>query len=378
MYSAFGIVNSSPRNILVEGLQDYRPIGAFSFLGRYRVIDFPISNLSNSDIDRIQVYMDNNKPRSLIEHVGTGRHYNINSKSGHLQLLFSGARSWRDVYNTDIAAYIENMESIEKMHHPYVVILPNYMVYSQDFDTLIGSHISSGADITLLYHTIDNAKESCLHCNIVNLNRQKGVLSIEPNPGTAKNRNIFMDTYIMKKDLFVSLVKKAAAYSSMFSLLDIVNAACTGQIEGMDLDVRGIPHKGFFAPITDFRSYYDANMALINIKEAQNLFGEGWPIYTRTNNSCPTHYMDGADIRNSIVSNGCLIEGTVENSIIGRGCVIKKGAVIKNSIILADTLIGQDVHLENFVVDKHARLIREKEIIAPVGNPGYIKRRDTL
>ena len=119
-------------------------------------------------------------------------------------------------------------------------------------------------------------------------------------------------------------------------------------------------------------------MALINIKEAQNLFGEGWPIYTRTNNSCPTHYMDGADIRNSIVSNGCLIEGTVENSIIGRGCVIKKGAVIKNSIILADTLIGQDVHLENFVVDKHARLIREKEIIAPVGNPGYIKRRDTL
>ena len=88
MYSAFGIVNSSPRNILVEGLQDYRPIGAFSFLGRYRVIDFPISNLSNSDIDRIQVYMDNNKPRSLIEHVGTGRHYNINSKSGHLQLLF--------------------------------------------------------------------------------------------------------------------------------------------------------------------------------------------------------------------------------------------------------------------------------------------------
>ena len=88
MYSAFGIVNSSPRNILVEGLQDFRPIGAFSFLGRYRVIDFPISNLSNSDIDRIQVYMDNNKPRSLIEHVGTGRHYNINSKSGHLQLLF--------------------------------------------------------------------------------------------------------------------------------------------------------------------------------------------------------------------------------------------------------------------------------------------------
>ena len=124
------------------------------------------SNLSNSDIDRIQVYMDNNKPRSLIEHVGTGRHYNINSKSGHLQLLFSGARSWRDVYNTDIAAYIENMESIEKMHHPYVVILPNYMVYSQDFDTLIGSHISSAADITPVSYTHLNVYKRQDQCDL--------------------------------------------------------------------------------------------------------------------------------------------------------------------------------------------------------------------
>ena len=377
MNSALGIINFASNLTKVTGLQDYRSIGAISFLGRYRVVDFPISNLSNSGIDRIQIYVQE-KPRTLVSHIGTGRHYNINSKSGHLQLLFSGARSWRDVYNTDIAAYIENMESIEKMHHPYVVILPNYMVYSQDFDTLIGSHISSGADITLLYHTIDNAKESCLHCNIVNLNRQKGVLSIEPNPGTAKNRNIFMDTYVMKKDLFISLVKKAAAYSSMFSLLDIVNAACTGQIEGMDLDVRGIPHKGFFAPITDFRSYYDANMALINIKEAQNLFGEGWPIYTRTNDSCPTHYYETAQIRNSVVSNGCQVEGTIENSILGRGCIIHKNAVIKNSVVLSGAEIGEGVHVENQVVDKMVKILHVKEVVSDPALPGYIKRRDIL
>ena len=88
MFKAFGIVNSSERNIHVEGLQDYRAIGAFSFLGRYRVIDFPISNMTNSGIEYIQVYVKN-KPRSLVEHLGTGRHYNINSKSGNLQLLFS-------------------------------------------------------------------------------------------------------------------------------------------------------------------------------------------------------------------------------------------------------------------------------------------------
>ena len=320
MYKAFGIVNSSSKNIRVEGLEDYRPIGAFSFLGRYRVVDFPISNLSNSGIDRIQVYVQE-KPRTLVAHIGTGRHYNINSKSGKLQILFSDTAKRNDIYNTDISAYYENLECIEAMHHEYVVITPDYMVYSADFSTLIEQHIDSGADITLLYHSVDNAKEAYLNCNILNLNKQKGVLSIEPNHGNAKSRNIFMDTYIMKKDLLVDLIKKARATSSAFTLTDIINELHN------DLDVRGISHRGFFASITDFQSYYDANMDLINIKTAQTLFDSEWPIYTRTNDSCPTHYYETAQIRNSVVSNGCQVEGTIENSILGRGCIIHKGGL---------------------------------------------------
>lgn len=371
MYDAFGIVNSASRNIYVEGMQDYRPIGAFSFLGRYRVIDFPISNMSNSGIDRIQVYVTR-KPRSLVEHVGTGRHYNINSKRGRLHLLFSEACTVNDLYNTDIASYLENMEYIRRLHNPYVVIAPNYMVYTIDYSSLIQTHVESGADITLLYHAVDNAKDSYLSCNILNLNRQKGVLSIEPNHGNAKNRNIFMDTYIMKTELFIELVYKAKEMSSMFTLSDIVNEECG------ELDVRGVAHRGYFASITDFKSYYEANMALIDYKSAQNLFHEDWPIYTRTNDSCPTHYFDTASIKNSVVSNGCIVHGTIENSIIGRGCVIKKGAVIRNSIVLGGCVIGENVHIENQVVDKQAKIIRGREIISPEGNPGYIKRGDTL
>ena len=371
MFKAFGIVNCSSKNVWVEGLQDYRPIGAFSFLGRYRVIDFPISNLSNSGIDRIQVYV-NSKPRSLTEHVGTGRHYNINSKSGMLQILFSEERSGNDIYNTDIAAYLENMECINRMHHPYVVIAPNYMIYTCDFSKLIDQHTESGADITLLYHTVDNARDHFLSCNILNLNKQKGVLSIEPNQGTAKNRSIFMDTYIMKKELFVDLVKKAKERSSAFTLADIVNEECK------ELDVRGVAHRGYFASITDFQSYYDANMGLIDRQKANELFDPEWPIYTRTNNSSPTHYYKTANIKSSVISNGCMIEGTVENSIVGRGCIIKKGAVIKNSIISTDVEIGENVHVENQVVDKHSRLIRVKEVISDPEHPGYIKRGDTL
>lgn len=196
--------------------------------------------------------------------------------------------------------------------------------------------------------------------------------SIEKNRGSAKNRNIFMDTYIMKKDLFVELIHKAKKMSSMITLPQIVNASCS------ELDIRGVAHRGYFASITDFKSYFDANMSLIDLKNSLNLFNPEWPIYTRTNDSCPTQYFDNADVKNSVVSNGCLIEGTVENSVIGRGCQIKKGAVVKNCVILANSIIGEDVHVENQVIDKWAQITREREIVAEAGHPGYIRRDDIL
>ncbi len=374
MSKALGIINFSGNHIWIKGLQSYRPIGAMSFLGRYCVIDFPLSNMSNSGIDQIQVYI-NQKPRSLTEHIGTGRHYNINSKRGKVRILFSENGIENSIYDTDISGYIENLECIENSHCPYVVIAPSYMVYSMDFDTLLQTHIDSEADITLLYHSVDNAKDHFLNCDLLNLNRQKGVLSIEKNRGNAKNRNIFMDTYVMKKELFLDLIKKGHNMSSMYTLPQIVNIECS------ELDIRGVSHRGFFAPITDLKSYYDANLSLLDFKEFKtsfSLFDSNWPIYTRTNDSCPTQYFETSEVKTSFISNGCLIEGTVENSVVGRGCIIKKGAVVKNSVLLPGAYIGEDAHVENQVVDKGAKVIHAKEIISNPENPGYIRRNDTV
>ncbi len=371
MKKAFGIVNPAGNHIWVQGLQSYRTIGAFSFLGRYRVIDFPISNLSNSGIEQIQVYTRNN-PRSLVEHVGTGRNYNINSKSGKLRTLFASNNCDNKIYNTDIASFAENLECIERMSEPYVAILPSYMVFTQNFNTLIDRHIESGADITLLYHTTDQAKERFLNCDYLDLNPQKGVLSIHKNRGTQAERQIFMDTYIMKTELFIELIKKAQNTSSMFTLAQIVNNQCD------KLNVLAASHEGFFATITDFKSYFDANLSLIDYDTTRSLFDKDWPIYTRTNDSCPTKYAHSASVKLSVISNGCTIAGTVENSVIGRGCIIEEGAVIKNCILLPRAVIGKNVHLENQVVDKAAKVIHAKEIITSAQQPGYIKRNDIL
>ena len=370
-YQALGIITSEANYIRVEGMQDYRPIGAFSFLGRYRVIDFPISNMSNSGIDRVHIYV-NSKPRSIAEHIGSGRHYNINSKRGKLQLLFTENNDPNSIYNNDIAAFTENIELIERANREYVVIAPSYMVYRENYKQLLKTHVESGADITLLYHKVDNAKSAFLNSHVLNLNHQKGVVSIDRNLGNTKEKNIFMDTYVMTREKFLEMIKKAKSESSMYTLADIVSDECK------EFDVRGVPHKGYFAAITTLRDYYQANMDLLDIDTARNLCNADWPIYTRTTDTCPVQYFDGSTARNSLISNGCMIEGTVENSVLGRSVKVKKGAVIRNSIVLAYTEIGEDCQLDNVVVDKWVQIKHANKISGSPEAPAYVKRNDKL
>lgn len=374
MASVLGIITSSANNKKVPGMQDYRPMGAFSFLGRYRVIDFPISNLVNSGFDQIQVYVREN-PRSLAEHLGNESYFNINSKKGKLQLLFSSNSSENDIYNTDVAGYVENMNIIRRHPAEYVILVPSYMVFTQDFNELLNTHISSGADITCLYHHVNDAREHYLDCSVLNLNKQKGVVSIEKNKGTAKEKNIFMNTVIMKKDLFVGLIERAQKISSVYTLSQIINDACG---EESDLNIVAVPHRGFFATVIDIRSYFDANLDLLDPTNQAQLFKPNWTIYTVTSDACPTKYLPGSSVRNSLIANGCIIEGTVENCVIGRGVRIGKGAVVKNCVITAYSRIGQNVDLEYQIVDKWAQIIHVDKLIGKPEKPGYIRRDDVI
>ena len=181
-----------------------------------------------------------------------------------------------------------------------------------------------------------------------------------------------MDTYCMSKSVFISLVKAAHEQSSVYSLADIIREKCK------DMDIRGYQHRGYFASLLSLSDYYRASLELLDYNIASGLFNQTWPIYTRTTDSCPTQYFETAKVENSFISNGCLIEGEVENSIVGRGVTIKKGAVIKNSIVMAHCIIEEGVHVENAVVDKWAKIVNAKNIIGTELQPQYIKRRDIL
>ena len=237
MCNALGIITYNDSSVYVEGMQKYRPIAGFSFLGRYRLVDFAISNMSNSGIDDIQIYVNGN-PRSLIDHVGTGRHYNINSKHGHLSLVPVYTDGGTSRFTTDISCYAENIHAVMENHNDYVVIAPANMLYKGNYEELLKQHIESGAEVSVLYQHVDNAKENYIGCDVLQMNKQRGVLSIEQNLGNYKSRYLSLQTYIMSKEIFKTLVEEAQETSSMYWFKDILNDKC------VDMDIRGLNYRG--------------------------------------------------------------------------------------------------------------------------------------
>ncbi|HCI73867.1 MAG TPA: glucose-1-phosphate adenylyltransferase subunit GlgD, partial [Lachnospiraceae bacterium] len=213
-----------------------------------------------------------------------------------------------------------------------------------------------------------------LNCRVMGVDQEQVVTSLEINRGNRQNQCVFMDTYIMKKSLFIDLVQRAAKYSSTYSLAQFLSVL----INREELDIRGVQHKGFFASIDDLQSYYESNLSLLDPKNARDLFTDGWWIYTRTTDSNPSRIYDTSTVKDSMIANGCQVEGTVVHSVIGRGVHIGKGAVVRNSVILDYAQIGDGVTIDSQIVDKYAKVIRTKELISTPEHPSYVHRADTL
>ena len=371
MSNILGIVSPENDTVIVEGLMDYRPIPAISFLGRYRLIDFAISNFSNSHIDHIKVFVKN-QPRSLIEQLGSGRHYGINSKRGRLQILYNDLSGISALYNTDINTYLRNMEFIEEADEKYVAITPGYQICAVDYRDVVKQHEEEGADVTVLYKQTDRAKERFIGCPALTLDNGYVIESVT-NLGKRKNAAISMETYVMAKDMFVKLVREAHAESSAYSLRDILRDKIG------KLRIMGYSYKGYFACINSMNSYYKTSMELLDYETAKDLFRPDWPIYTKTNDSAPAFYGEDAKVEHSVIANGCRIEGTVINSALGRGVIVEKGAIVKDAILLPFSHIGKDCHVEYAVVDKWAKVNRVKEVKGTSSyDVAYIRRRDKI
>ena len=373
MPQALGIIAYNDSSMYVRGVEKYRPIAAFSYVGRYRLCDIPISNMANSGIDNIDVYT-NGDPKVLFEHIGSGRHYNINTKHGHVGIIPVFTDGTPAEYVTDIESYYNNLYNIEHDVNDYVVIAPVNFIYKANFGDLLKKHIDSGADVSMLYTDVNDAADNYANCYVLDLNRQKGVNGLRRNMGEERSVSLSMNTYFMSKKVFCDLVREARHYSSMYWMTDILNEKAT---QGA-LDIRGISYNGPVFPIFDLKSYFRSNMKMLNEDNMSFFNDPSWPIYTRTHDSAPSIYFPGGFAQGTLISNGCEISGEVRDSILGRGVKIGKGARVDNCLILPDAVIGEGAIVTNCIIDKDAKIIHKKEISGYEGDPLYIARREVV
>lgn len=363
MKDTMGIVYTVENDFDLKDLIAKRSIAAIPFGGRYRVIDFILSNLVNSGIRNVGIITQNNYS-SLMDHLGTGKEWDLNRKRNGLFILPPYINdSNPGMYRGSIDAYHSVMSYIRKSAQKYVLLCGSHMICNIDFNEAYDFHIEKGADITIIYKEEKSlSSEELRKYTLVRMKNDGKVWDMEINPRMPKSSNIFMKMCIIEKKLLEYLVEECYARGQNDFIMDIL-------LKKLDsLKIFAYPYSGYLGRIDSVKNYYDNSMNLLNPEIRNTLFFNPGRIYTKIKDKVPAKYLDTAIVQNCMVADGCVIEGEVHNSVLFRGVTVAKGAIIRNSIIMQDSVIHENATLENVIVDKEVMVGSGRRII---GNETY-------
>ncbi len=352
-----GLILADDRRIQLGELSRPRALSAMPFGGRYRIIDFMLSNMVNSGIRTVGM-STYNKYKSLMDHIGSGSAWDLDRKHQGLYFLTPGviSESFLGV-NDDLAGIVS---FYRELTHKYVVVAGSDIVMTTTFDELLNYHIEKKADITVMFnrdgdHESDNAF-------ILDMTRSGKIKTVYENPMSPVSNRRLINVMIIERELFVSVLGEAVSRSEkMFNLSDFVKLC-------ERLNVYGMEYKGLVLRINSIQEYFNATMAMIEKKNNEALFWSGNPVYTKVKDEAPTYYSSGCIVNNCIISDGCMIQGSVTDSMLFRGVTVSGQAKLKNCIVLQDTYISEACELENVIIDKDC-LIRPG--IKLIGQKGY-------
>ena len=344
-------------------LTDERTIASLPFGGRYRLIDFPLSNMVNSGISTVGVITPY-KYRSIIDHIGAGKAWGLDRKNGGLFVLpgsvFGISTSGSRFLLRDVR---RNLVFLMRSPAPYVLVTAANVLCNMDYSELLRQHLNTGADITLLYNVADGDDKNRTGI------KTDGDRVAEVTHGVAAGDKAFLDCFIISRSLLLKIVEwySAIDYLDLFEILE----------DDFDkMDVRAYMYEGYARNIFTVQEYFRRSMDLLNTKVYDELFGKA-PIMTKVQDSVPTKYMRGASVKNSLIPAGCVIEGTVEDSILFRGVTVGKGAVVKNSIIMQSCVLGDGACIENAIIDR-SNVIRAGTVIKGSTEEAFIKEKNLI
>ena len=377
MKNVMGIIYTNKDDLSLRELTNQRSVAALPLAGRYRVVDFILSSMVNSGVRNVGVIMQRNY-RSLMDHLGSGKEWDLHTRNNGLFLLppFVTQETGGE-YLGVLDALRANFDYLRRSTQKLAILTNSNMVFNMNFEPMIRQHEQTDADITLLYTKVRRDMElssASKHTHaFLNVGKDGRISDMEVNPNAANYDTMYMNVLLIKRTLLMHLVDGAAAHGEHDINRELIQPA----IKSGSLKVYGYEFEGYYRRIETIKSYFRCNMDLLDHNVRQELFKKS-PVFTKTRDDVPAVYREGNNVKNSLVADGCVIEGSVENCVLFRGVHIGRNASVKNAIIMQDSEIEDSVELENVILDKNVTVRAHGRLIGQVQYPIVIGKNVTL
>ena len=368
----FGLILCGNEHHQLRDLTFSRSAASVPFGGRYRIIDFVMSNMVNSDLTDIGVVTERNYS-SLMDHLGSGAPWDLNRKHGGLFILppfNSGDAS--GMFRGTIDAMNTAMDFIEHMDaYRYCVLQHCNAVFNMTFTDMIQQHIDTNADITCLYCTDPPQRtnqEELIGETRFMLEEGGRIVDIEIDARRPLSPNLFLETIVIERQLLMYLVNEAHGRNAADFTRDVMQSKLSM------LNIYGYKFNGYVGKTNTVETFFESNLDILNQKISNELFDRENRIYTKVKNEVPALYRSSASAKNCMVADGCIIEGEIENCVLSRSVTIGKGSRVKNCVIMQGSEIQENVELENVILDKNVTIRRGRRLIGAEGYPIVVRK----
>ncbi len=376
--SSAGLIFSNIHDSNLSALTRQRTIASVPFGCRYRLIDFTLSNMVNSGITNVQIITHYNY-QSLMDHIGSGKDWDLARRRGGIKILPPYITAFDNNKNSLYSTRLEALKSIHsvirKIREEYIVMSDCDVICNVDLSDIIRDHVKSCADMTVavkrMHLTPDRAR-----INVLLTSDETGrITDVLPYPESFSGEaDVSLNIVVIRRDYLEEIVLDSIAHGYESLTRDVIFRNL-GKMR-----YRVYKYDGYFACISSFTDYFRCNMELIHNEYARSsLFGDrSRPVYTKVRNSPPSYYSTNSTVQNSLIADGCTIEGRVENSILFRGVKIGRGCTVKNCILMQDSVVGEGAYLKYVVSDKNV-MIRDGQMLAGCeSQPYYIEKGKML
>ncbi|MCI5621647.1 MAG: glucose-1-phosphate adenylyltransferase subunit GlgD [Lachnospiraceae bacterium] len=366
---ALGLILAGGNNNRMQELSTKRAIAAMPIGGSYRSIDFVLSNMSNSHIQTVAVLTQYNA-RSLNEHLSSSKWWDFGRKQGGLFTFtptVTSDNSWW--YRGTADAMCQNLDFLKKRHEPYVIIASGDCIYKMDYNKVLDYHIEKKADITVVCKDMPEGMDVS-RFGVVRMNEDHRIVEFEEKPMVASSNTISTGVYIIRRRQLIDMLERCQQEDRWDFVNDILI-----RYKNMK-NIYGYKMEEYWSNIATVDSYYKTNMDFLNPEVRKYFFREAPQIYSKIDDYPPAKYNPGSDVKNSLISSGCIINSKVENSVLFKNVFVGNNCVIKNSVILNDVYIGDNTHIENCVVESRCTLKANTYYSGDDGVKVVIERND--